>query len=446
MKKIYTKLIVIVLALILTISVIAVSSYAWLVLSSNPAVEGIDISIGGGNTILIAPDMTEVVDGKTVHYPGRFSDKMNFAQHSSYDYLSELGGLTPVSTADGIHWFLPTYYDASDEEVRAGQVPSGTLKNVSEFWADKYLQYANLDASQVERIEEGSYIYLDFWVVSPKGDYTLRVSTGDDSSGSFLVEVPEAVMNEDGSYTLEETDGSAAACARIGFLANPNYVDEDVLTAYEQSAAYQERFTQLKGNYQDENGYVAYTDNVRFTIYEPNGDLHPDNELLAGSYAFTQPVGLVDGTPSAVNVSNILTVQKTSQWAVDGEDIQTQLEQRFQAALLGMTELDSMSLGEITQSFYGSYLQGQITPYVDKADFISQTASLYAHTGTVSAQQLDSLETAGATEDVYIVRLEENVPQRIRMFIWLEGQDVDCTDGVDASRIAVNIELAGGNE
>ena len=32
------------------------------------------------------------------------------------------------------------------------------------------------------------------------------------------------------------------------------------------------------------------------------------------------------------------------------------------------------------------------------------------------------------------------------MFIWVEGQDVDCIDGIDASRIAVNIEFAGGSE
>ncbi len=446
MKSIYMKLIVIAAALVLAISVIAVSSYAWLVLSTNPAVEGMEVSIGGGNTILIAPDTSEVVDGKTVHYPGRFSDKLNFGQHPSYAYLSELGGLTPVSTADGIHWFLPTYYDTSDPEVKAGQVPSGSLKNVSEFWADKYLQYANLDASQVERIEEGSYLYLDFWVVSPQGDYTLRISTGDDSSGSFLIEVPAAIPTESGGYTLAETDGSAAACARIGFLVNPNYVEEDVLDAYEQSAAYQDRFTQLRGSYQDENGPVAYLDNTRFTIYEPNGDLHPEIESLTGSYAFTYPVGLVNEIPTAISVANSLTVQKTSQWAADPATGQTQLEQRLQTALLGMTDLADMSLREINLSFYGSYLQGQLTPYVAKADFISRTADLYAHTGSVSATQLEALTTGGATEDVYIVQLEENVPQRIRMFIWLEGQDVDCTDGVDASRIAVNIELAGSNQ
>ena len=29
------------------------------------------------------------------------------------------------------------------------------------------------------------------------------------------------------------------------------------------------------------------------------------------------------------------------------------------------------------------------------------------------------------------------------MFIWLEGQDLDCVDSVNTARFAVNIELAG---
>ena len=64
----------------------------------------------------------------------------------------------------------------------------------------------------------------------------------------------------------------------------------------------------------------------------------------------------------------------------------------------------------------------------------------------MSEDELGGLFNAGATENVYIVKLEQIKPQRIRMFIWLEGQDVDCIDGIDASRIAVNIEFAGGSE
>ena len=49
-------------------------------------------------------------------------------------------------------------------------------------------------------------------------------------------------------------------------------------------------------------------------------------------------------------------------------------------------------------------------------------------------------------DDVYIIKLERNVPQRIRMFIWLEGQDVDCVNYVSTSSLVVNLELAGASE
>ena len=97
-------------------------------------------------------------------------------------------------------------------------------------------------------------------------------------------------------------------------------------------------------------------------------------------------------------------------------------------------------------TFYGTYLQGQISPYVTKGAFIKKTSDLYKFGSSATAKELASLDSKGATEDVYIIKLERNVPQRIRMFIWLEGQDVDCVDSVRSSSFAVNIELAGGTQ
>ena len=56
---------------------------------------------------------------------------------------------------------------------------------------------------------------------------------------------------------------------------------------------------------------------------------------------------------------------------------------------------------------------------------------------------LGNVMQAGATDDVYIVKLERNIPQRIRMFVWLEGQDADCTNLTDAATLMLNLELAG---
>ena len=442
MGKIYSKLLVVVLAVVLSISVIAVSSYAWIVLSSNPAVEGIEIAIGGGNTILVAADMTEEVDGVVYHYPGHFSDKLNFSRHPSYAYLSGVGGLTPVSTADGINWFLPTYYDSTDDEVRNGLIPNGQIKDITDFKLDSFLEHANLPASDKEKIAEGSYIYLDFWVVSPGEDYTLRVSTGEDSGGSFLIDLMEPVATQDG-YTLVNVANTTSASARVGFLVSADTLTSENMQRYEASPYHDERYTSLRGSYFNPGDGYSYTGTSRFTIYEPNGDSHPGSPQ-DGSYLFTRPIALAGDRIVEVGVFDILTVQKKSTWS--GETgMASQIEQRFQTALRGMTDLDSLTAEEISDEFYNDYLQGQLSPYVTKGDFIKRSSELAGFNSLVSEDNLATLESGGATEDVAIIQLEKNIPQRIRMFVWLEGQDVDCVDSDLLARFALNIELAGSN-
>lgn len=446
MNKIYAKLIAITLALVLSVSVVVMSTYAWFVLSESPVVSGIQVTIGGGNTILIAPDIAEVHNGVTYHYPGVFKDNLSFSQHDSYAYLQKLGGLNPVSTADGVNWFLPAYYSASDKDVREGKVAGGQMKDIQDFLLDSELAYANLPEEQIEKIEEGSYIYLDFWVVSPAAGYTLRLSTGDDSGGSFVVDLmqPVSEVGKD-TYQLAYPENRASTAVRIGFLANSYRITDDTMIRYKDSIYFNDQYTSLQGIYQEPNSGAAYLEGNRFTIFEPNADSHLENTGESGSYVATSPIALIDGVPTAQAVPERTTVQKTSTWAIAKTGWGTEIEQRFQAAVLNM-DTAAMELSQIADAFYGSYLQGHIAPYVDKGDFITRTEDLYKYGESATAEQMAALDTGGATEDVYIINLEKNVPQRIRMFIWLEGQDVDCVDSVNSSNFAVSIELAGGSE
>lgn len=444
MNKIYIKLIAITITLVLSVSVVVMSSYAWFVLSGNPVATGIQVSIGGGNTILVAPDITQVVDGTAYHYPGSFSDTMNFSQHDSYDYLKTLGGLTPVSTADGVNWFLPAYYRHTDEAVRAGKALTGELKDLSEFYLDVDLQHANIPAGEVDLIREGSYIYLDFWVVAPGGDFTLRLSTGDDSGGSFLVDTLQVAQSGDG-YTLEAPKSLGAAAVRVGFLANPVRLTDDTMLHYQESIYFDERYTSLQGLYQEKDAGSPNLSVDRFTIYEPNCDVHPNGGADDGTYVVTNPVGLESGKGAAVSVSDRITAQLTSRWSAAITGSGTEIEQRFQTAIRGL-DTDDLTPDEIADYFYSTYLQGQISTYLDKGKFVKNASDLYKYGESITSEQLSTIEKAGATEDVYIIELERNVPQRIRMFIWLEGQDVDCVNAVDASSFMVNIELAGSNE
>ena len=192
MKKTMSKLIVSMMALIVAATLAVVSTYAWLTISGAPEVDGIQVNIGGSNTIMVAADMTVTgTDGTVYHYPGEFGQELKFAQHESYEYLSGLSGLMPVSTSDGVHWILPAYYAAEDIQVQSGLAVEGQLKNVADFELDRALSRANLPDTEGSTGLDGHYIYLDFWVVSPGGDYILRLSTGSGTTdgGSFVVDL-----------------------------------------------------------------------------------------------------------------------------------------------------------------------------------------------------------------------------------------------------------------
>ena len=446
MKRIYTKLIVVIMQLLMAVSVAVMSSYAWMVLSSNPAVEGIQITIGGGNTILVAADLQKEVDGVVYHYPDVFQDTLNLGQHESYRYLNELAGLTPVSTADGVNWFLPAYYDLTDEEVRDGQQLSGTMKSVDQFTLDNTLKYANLTTDHSDLAEEGSYVYLDFWVTSPGEDYTLRVSTGDDGNGSFAIGLMQAEETESG-YALKMNDRAAAASVRVGFLVNPEDIADNTMKVYQNAPSFSDQYKILKGTYTEPNKTPASSANYRFTIYEPNGDTHSDYAAVTeGSYAVTEPLGLADGQVRKLSILDRLTVQKSSIWASSLIGRGTQLEQRFQTALLH-PKYQGLSAEEVTQKFYEEYLGEQVAPYVKTGEFVRSTQNLQnaVVNGTVAAEYMAEGFTAGATEDTYIIELERNIPQRIRLFIWMEGEDVDCVNSAIASAFAFRIELAGSS-
>lgn len=376
----------------LSVVLLVSTSYAWLVLSSSPAVTGIQVSIAGGSTVLIAPDICETaVDGTVYHYPGYFSDEMNFTEQNSYEYLGNLGNLNPVSTVNGVDWILPSYYTGSDREVQRGEIPSGSIKDFKDFEVDSELLFANLSAEDKDSIEKGHYVYLDFWVVSPAEGYKLRVSTGldDPSAGSFVTELLGIEETETGETQAQKESGVTSA-VRVGFLVNDLVLTDDTMKNYVASPYFDERYSHLKGLYQEPNTGTAYIDSNRFIIYEPNADAHPADSELEGLYMETKPLGLKNGLITErrllLETSTFLTVQRS-----------------------------------------------------DEA-FIAKTSNLS------DRLNLSSVPAAGATDDVYMIELEKNGPQRIRMFIWLEGQDVDCIEQIAGSSFAVNVELACGNE
>lgn len=408
-------------------AMIVMSSYAWLTASTSPVAEGIQVAVGGGSTILLAPD---VVNNEGVHYPGAFGATLRLDDLLDADAHS---GLTPVSTADGLNWYLPVYYTEDDPEVRAGTAKAGDLKPYDQFLCDERLTYANLPVDD-ERAAKGSYLYADFWVVSPGSRYELRVSTSNDASGagSYVVDLPQVVETKNG-FAMQTPEYPASESLRVGFLVNQNAA-ADSAAAYTANGGDQ-RYTTLMGDYQKAGGQVqpAFSYNT-FHIYEPNGSSHSAQGETG--YIATYPLGRNDTSVTGIPVGGRLSVQMASQWE------ENKVNDLFTVSV--QQTGDTATAADVQAQLYKT-LAGR-SDYVNKGQFIQNTDKLYAGIGedhTVSWVTLEQMDKAGANESNSIVTLERNVPQRIRMFIWLEGQDADCVSGASVSGFAMRIELAG---
>ncbi len=431
MKKIFRNLIATGLSLVLALTLVVTVSYAWLSMSTNPVASGIQITIGGGKTILLAPDLTKVLDdGTVVHYPGAFDNKLNFSQLDAYDYLNNVAALLPVSTADGVNWFLPTYN------------AYGTLQDLDSFELDNRLLHAN-----PENAGNGGYLYLDFWVVSPGPEYNVRVSTDTrNGQGSFLIDLPQVIKSTSSvsGYTLSPCDNRLLSTARIGFLVNNDRAPDRNMAEYMASPVFDDRFHSLLGSYA-EPGQADPSGNNVFTVYEPGGLVHYAQDIEQGAYAVTNPLGLDEdsGRVTMKDIRDRVTVQKGNAWKTTADSML--LEQILQTALAGHSDLN---MEEAQNCFYQTYLQSQVSSYVSSGSFFASTNALMGRVsvdGMASAEDLAYLKTGGATDDVIITRLQRNTPQRIRMFIWLEGQDADCValSGVKSSGFALGLELSG---
>lgn len=421
-RQYHIKILASALLIVLSLSMLVMVTFAWYVMSTAPEVSGMQIKIGS-DTIRVAPDCT---DTSGQHYPGAFQGVL---ETDTKAIPENFWGLIPVSTADGKHWFSATYES----------LENGGDRKTDEYLEDTTLSSANLTTRPKSG---GNYLYLDFWVVAPK-DYDLRVSTatqGSGQSGSYVKVFPQIKMDTAGNYSLEETQRQAESSLRIGFLVNEDPAEVD---SYKNRNTYDTAYKILKGVYQ-EQGKELPTSQTSFTIYEPNCDWHADTQF-SGQYKETQPLALVGGKPQPVKLETYdgtkLAAQTSATWTRTDDGTQTKLAQALQRALLEAQTTDrSVTNGQSAGEYLlNQYLKGQLSGYITSGQFVKNTSNLQ------DGVRLDkeNIEKFGAADDAVIVSLKKNVPQRIRMFVWLEGQDIDCTNEAALKTLLLNLELAG---
>ncbi|MCD8376937.1 MAG: hypothetical protein LUD69_08330 [Oscillospiraceae bacterium] len=408
---------------LLSLTMVSVGTYAWMSVSTSPVIDGVSVMISGRSTIQIAADTVYTDENQnTVHLPGEFGDSLTLTSSGAV--------LTPVSTADGLNWFQPVY--------------GGSLGELTGFADAAALAVDGTDEDG--GLGDGCFVYYDIWLLSPGADYDLHISVGEEDSadGSYVLSVPDLTAGDETDYQLD----ASAASVRVGFLVLSGS-DDEAVSAYFASNQADEQVQALQGT-SDEDWSGETTD---FTIYEPNADWHDASaesytyaggELTSaayasGGYAATQAIVSAEGDTE--DVTAITAVQLTSAWREDSSGVN--LATQYNVWALNQTNP--------TVSGFLSAIQYQLDDYVKRGRFLQSTAALTglldsAGTGTVEKEAMDALATSGAAGDVAITQLEAQTAQRIRIFIWLEGQDADCVSQAQTVQLLVRLELAGESQ
>ncbi|MCC8120723.1 MAG: hypothetical protein LIO42_01770 [Oscillospiraceae bacterium] len=404
---------------LLSLTMVSVGTYAWMSVSTSPVIDGVSVMISGRSTIQIAADTVYTDENQnTVHLPGEFGDSLTLTSSGAV--------LTPVSTADGLNWFQPVY--------------GGSLGELTGFADAAALAVDGTDEDG--GLGDGCFVYYDIWLLSPGADYDLHISVGEEDSadGSYVLSVPDLTAGEATDYQLD----ASAASVRVGFLVLSGSDDEAAATYFASEQA-DEQVQALRGT-SDEDW-----ESTRFTIYEPNADWHDASaesytysggELTSAAYAYggyaaTQAIVSADGETE--DVTAITAVQLTSAWREDSRGV----------SLATQYNVWALSQANPTVSGFLSAIQYQLDDYVKRGRFLQSTAALtclLSSAGTVEQQDLAALTTGGAAGDVAITQLEAQTAQRIRVFIWLEGQDADCVSQTQTVQLLVRLELAGESQ
>ena len=78
----------------------------------------------------------------------------------------------------------------------------------------------------------------------------------------------------------------------------------------------------------------------------------------------------------------------------------------------------------------------------DRVKLIQQKQSAWSEADTVSKNEIVYSSGEFLSEDLELVTVNPGEERRVTLFVWLEGQDVDCTNAIAGGRILSHIQFA----
>ncbi len=526
------KLVMAVSSVLTSVVVLGMASFAWMTMSTKPEAKGMQFLVGADDATLIS------TDSKNFYSVVDLSETFN----------TEISELKPVSTIDGLNWFVCDYTNKGDVVED---------KFVLLNWCKDSNHY-KVGATH-NHCDNGFYAYTDIWVKTDADKAAIRLSVPHDerftnsqlnhkdyeeSSGSYVLSFDyvelegkndkgETVTNK-GVKVLRQ---GPETCARVGMLIYPpvdsedeNYkpVDENypnvvlketqdpreiwdeenpennpVFYIYEPNADSRSELDKQDKEYKTDTyisgldmqsqsvttgdkvvesggmpeGFYRGSEGKYIPTYpimakeesepEPEPELEPEPEPVDGEEpnpdvtpspsptAKPHPTGgkVIEAGP-AVFPPERLIVQTSTTWNEMTIDEEASAEataetnpklsyvdnMKYLKVNEKLTELiDNLMLNKFI-NLGGFYSEDLI-----KTKFYKEENQLQHVTGGNQDYILEGIDYRTIEEDSasqVIFELERDEVRQIRLYFWIEGQDVDCWNDVSGMNFLVRLEFA----
>ncbi len=437
------KLVITAAALLLSFVLLVSASLAWYSISTAPEISGLSVTLFTDIALQVSDD------GKN------FDQSINLSEEFKY-----YAGLKPVSTVDGVNWFIAEY----DE--------NGALLPPSEFTLDNNLTYANKavykqdadgnytvklnGAEYMEADQQGYYVYTDIWLQTDY-DYDVNVTLSAPDLTKNNLEAWEKDERNDhgakyGSYALAEyvldgekvvsIDNNVQNAIRVGFLIQEkdenNNVTSSRFVIYEPNADRRSEI-ELKPTEDDGVANDHYIDGFEISgvTVDTEGNVTSASNYKNDAYIPTYPIGILkdengNTTYGRVDIANEdLIIQFASQWKEDS------LIEALKSGLKPNSN-DILSFGKFVKNSADVTDRSKLNSF-GIYDFEEEGKALSADQKDLASSSI-IVKLRGKTTDENGNEIHH--PTKIRMFIWIEGQDVDCWNDIADGSFYINLEFA----
>ncbi len=415
------KLLVSLVGMVASASVLVTAGFAWYTLSTNPEISQMQVTLGASEDIWISKDGTNFY--KHVDISDTMSENMNV--------------LRPVSTIDGLTWYVCDYNPATGNIVE------------DQFFRKQWCIDENHRQEGHTHCDNGGfYAYTDIWLKSTKNGAQIRLSIADTNenynaekiSGSFVMSYAY-----DGS-TVTLIENGPETCVRIGMMIMSPTDEQNAIVLGPTEDAKVEKpehtFFIYEPNADVRSLLDKQDDRYLTDIYIANLNIKEhtdiDYDLSNGQYLQTYPIqqgenvvestefvdsrGILEAASSAVFPTERLIVQRAMKW--DKKKIEEE----------GLLAQSSFQLTDLLQNKYilrDDKVSGR---------FVALNSLYSGEKDKYQPVDMEGLQALPASQP--LCTLDDGKICQIRLFFWIEGQDLDCWNDVAGINFLARLEFA----